>query len=79
MFRQTGADFVLPLDADEFLKVRSRDEFDRALRAVPPAMNGLLHWLTYVPDFATAPQGTIALLRERAGAWRRSARPSTRR
>jgi len=63
VFRQTGADFVLPLDADEFLKVRSRDEFDRALRAVPPAMNGLLHWLTYVPDYATAPQGTIALLR----------------
>ena len=63
VFRQTGADFVLPLDADEFLKVRSRDEFDRALGAVPAAMNGLMHWLTYVPDFATADRGMIALLR----------------
>jgi hypothetical protein len=63
VFRQTGADFVMPLDADEFLKLRSRDEFDRALAAIPPRMNGLLHWLTYVPDFAVAKDGTIALLR----------------
>lgn len=63
VFRQTGADFVMPLDADEFLKVRSRDEFDRALLAIPPAMNGLLHWLTYVPDFAAAKDGMLALLR----------------
>jgi hypothetical protein len=62
VFRQTGADFVLPLDADEFLKIRSREEFDRALLAIPPRMNGLLHWLTYVPDFAKAPQGMLALL-----------------
>ena len=63
VFRQTGADFVMPLDADEFLKLRSRDAFDRALGAIPPRMNGLLHWLTYVPDFALARDGTIALLR----------------
>jgi hypothetical protein len=70
VFRQTGADYVLPLDADEFLKVRSRDEFGRALRAIPPNMNGLLHWLTYVPDFARAPDGMLALL----GSARRLAR-----
>lgn len=63
VFRQTGADFVLPLDADEFVKIRSRHEFDRALWAIPPRMNGLLHWLTYVPDFSKAPEGILALLR----------------
>ncbi|MEO8486684.1 MAG: glycosyltransferase family 2 protein [Betaproteobacteria bacterium] len=62
VFRRTGADFVLPLDADEFLKVRSRDEFHRALQAIPPGMNGLLHWLTYVPDFAAARHGMLALI-----------------
>lgn len=63
VFRQVGADFVLPLDADEFLKMRSRAAFDRALQAFPSDMNGLLHWLTYVPDF-DAPSGDIlALLR----------------
>ena len=62
VFRQTGADFVMPLDADEFVKIRSRDEFDRALLAIPPRMNGLMHWLTYVPDFAKAPEGILALL-----------------
>ena len=62
VFAQTGADFVMPLDADEFLKVPSRDAFDRALQAFPPRMNGLLHWLTYVPDFSKAEQGTLALL-----------------
>ena len=62
VFAQTGADFVVPLDADEFLKVPSRDAFDRALLAIPPQMNGLLHWLTYVPDFAKAKDGTLALL-----------------
>ncbi|GMU72408.1 MAG: glycosyltransferase family 2 protein [Betaproteobacteria bacterium PRO3] len=63
VFRQAHADFVLPLDADEFLKMRSRAAFNRALQAFPPDMNGLLHWLTYVPDF-DAPAGDIlALLR----------------
>ncbi len=63
VFRTTGADFVLPLDADEFLKVPSRVEFRRALRAFPKNMHGLMHWLTYVPDFAQASRGTLALLR----------------
>jgi Glycosyl transferase family 2 len=63
VFERAGADYVLPLDADEFLKVRSRDGFHRALQAIPKDMNGLLHWLTYVPDFAQAPAGILALLR----------------
>ena len=61
-FAQSGAQFVLPLDADEFLKVGSRDGFRRALAAIPPRMHGLMHWLTYVPDFAAPRQGIRALL-----------------
>ncbi len=45
-----GADFVFALDADEFLKVESRVGLERALAGVPPGMNAVLHWLTYVPD-----------------------------
>jgi hypothetical protein len=63
VFGQTGADFVLTLDADEFLKVPSRPAFDRALLAIPKDMNGLLRWLTYVPDFAAAPPGMLPILR----------------
>jgi hypothetical protein len=63
VFTKTGADYVLPLDADEFLKVRSRAEFHRALQAIPKDMNGLLHWLTYVPDFAASGDGILPLLR----------------
>ena len=39
---ELGADFVFPLDADEFLKVPSRVELERGLRAIPPGMHGLL-------------------------------------
>ena len=47
-----NADFVFALDADEFLKVRSRANLERALAVVPPGMHVLAHWLTYVPaDF----------------------------
>src|SRR6266567_2236174 len=45
-----GADFVFALDADEFLKVESRLGLERALADVPPGMNAVLHWHTYVPD-----------------------------
>lgn len=63
VFARTPADFVLPLDADEFVKTPSRDSLRRALAAIPPAMHGLLHWLTYVPDFSAPPAGILALLR----------------
>ncbi|MBP6564297.1 MAG: glycosyltransferase family 2 protein [Burkholderiales bacterium] len=63
VFAQTGADFVLPLDADEFLKTPSRDAMRRALAAIPSGMHGLLHWLTYVPDFASPASDILALLR----------------
>ena len=63
VFAQTGADFVVPLDADEFLKTPSRDAMRRALAAIPSGMHGLLHWLTYVPDFARPAGDILALLR----------------
>ncbi|TMH59348.1 MAG: glycosyltransferase family 2 protein [Betaproteobacteria bacterium] len=45
-----AADFVFALDADEFLKVRSRTELEAALAEVPRGMHAVMHWLTYVPD-----------------------------
>ena len=58
-----AADFVFPLDADEFLKVPSRAELERGLRAIPPRMHGLLRWLTYVPRFDVQDPDPVALLR----------------
>ena len=63
VFAETGADFVFPLDADEFLKVPSRVELEHALRAFPPGMHGLLRWLTYVPRFDAPESGIADLLR----------------
>ena len=45
-----GADFVFALDADEFIKVQSRDALERALAQVPIGMHAAMHWLTYIPD-----------------------------
>ncbi|MEO8675828.1 MAG: glycosyltransferase family 2 protein [Casimicrobiaceae bacterium] len=48
--RDQGADFVFALDADEFLRVPSRERLERALLDVPRGMHAIAHWLTYVPD-----------------------------
>src|SRR4030095_8564055 len=45
-----AADFLFPLDADEFLKIESRARLERALAVVPPGMHALAEWYTYVPD-----------------------------
>jgi hypothetical protein len=45
-----AADFVFALDADEFLKVKSRGDLEAALAEVPRGMHAVMHWLTYVPD-----------------------------
>lgn len=47
---QERADFVFALDADEFLKCRSRPELERALAEVPVGMHAVATWWTYVPD-----------------------------
>ena len=44
-----GADFVFPLDADEFLRSDSRAALEQALGDLPPEHVGALRWLTYVP------------------------------
>jgi hypothetical protein len=44
------ADFAFALDADEFLKVGSREELEASLRAVRADEHAVLGWLTYVPS-----------------------------
>ena len=45
-------DFVFALDADEFLKVKSRAAIEAALSAIPAGLHGIVEWHTYVPEFA---------------------------
>lgn len=45
-----GADCVVPLDADEFLKVPDRAAFERTLSSLPPDLCAALEWQTYVPE-----------------------------
>jgi hypothetical protein len=54
IFAMTDADFIFLLDADEFLKVRSRDRLEAALASLPPEVHALQEWHTYVPDFSHA-------------------------
>lgn len=57
---RTPADFVCALDADEFLKVRSRPLLDRVLQQLPHGMHAVVEWHTYVPEFAAAtPDGDV--------------------
>jgi hypothetical protein len=51
IFATTDADFIFLLDADEFLKVRSRDRLETALASLPPGVHAIQEWQTYVPDF----------------------------
>jgi hypothetical protein len=72
---QSGADYVFMLDADEFLKARSRESMEHALAAVPVGMHAVVEWQTYVPDFVEAQiadvraciTGSRRLARERHG------------
>jgi hypothetical protein len=57
-FRNDGADFVVPLDADEFLRVADRPTLERSLASIPPRLGGAMPWLTYVPTAADRPSGT---------------------
>jgi hypothetical protein len=63
VFANTRADFVFPLDADEFLKVMSRAELERALAALPTDAHGLLSWPTYVPDLRRPARDVLSALR----------------
>lgn len=48
---RTGADWVFALDADEFLKIRSRALLESILAGVPRGMHVVVDWQSYVPDF----------------------------
>jgi hypothetical protein len=44
------ADFVFAMDADEFIKVESRERLDHALEDLPRDVHAVAHWITYVPE-----------------------------
>jgi Glycosyl transferase family 2 len=73
VFNTSDADWVFPIDSDEFLKVRSRQTLEDTLRAVPPHSHLLVPWLTYVPrfdatdDMAIVLRGARRLVHERHG------------
>jgi hypothetical protein len=62
-FARRGADAVFPLDADEFLRIPSRDALERALAALPPGHHARIDWPTYVPPLVDDPGDIVALLR----------------
>ncbi|MFQ6537080.1 MULTISPECIES: glycosyltransferase family 2 protein [Aphanothece] len=45
----SDADFLIPLDADEFIQAESRSEFLAQLQQIPLGGCGLLPWRTYLP------------------------------
>jgi hypothetical protein len=58
VMKDKRVDFVFPLDADEFIKVASRNALERELSALPVGAHAALHWLTYVPEsFAADERG----------------------
>jgi hypothetical protein len=62
-----GAEAVIPLDADEFLKVPDRARLDRTIAGIPPAYCAAVEWWTYVPDPQPGdPQPLAAAQRRRA-------------
>ncbi|MEP6940943.1 MAG: glycosyltransferase family 2 protein [Rudaea sp.] len=63
-FEKAGADFVFPLDADEFLRAPSRVALEAALHAGESGVANL-RWLTYVPSPEEAPGHPLHSLRWR--------------
>jgi hypothetical protein len=53
-FEQHGADFVFPIDADEFIDAPSREAIEAALDACPNEVANI-EWRTYVPGLDDAP------------------------
>jgi hypothetical protein len=62
---EAGADAVLALDADEFLKMADRAAFERWLARLPADLCAALEWQTYVPDFARPATHPLAAARAR--------------
>jgi hypothetical protein len=62
-FGRAGADAVIALDADEFLKVPSRAELERAIARIPPRCCGHVAWPTYVPPLDRVQPDIVTLIR----------------
>jgi hypothetical protein len=52
VFASSDADFVFPLDGDEFVRAAHRQALETQLAALPDGMAGAIQWLTYVPTAA---------------------------
>jgi len=63
VFARTPADFVFPLDADEFLKVGRRAELERYLKSLPPDTHPVFDWPTYAPPFDGDGRDVVACAR----------------
>ena len=50
-------EFVVPLDADEFIRCESRPAFDQSLEAIAPGGSGTIEWVTYVLTPSQAADG----------------------
>ncbi|MBV8373280.1 MAG: glycosyltransferase family 2 protein [Candidatus Eremiobacteraeota bacterium] len=48
-FAEFSMDYLLILDADEFIKAPSRAALESALAELPPGAHALVPWVTYVP------------------------------
>jgi SAM-dependent methyltransferase len=44
------ADFVIPLDADELIQVKNREEFLEQILNIPDPGVGYMPWVTYIPE-----------------------------
>jgi hypothetical protein len=71
------ADFVFAMDADEFIKVKSRERLDHTLAELPGEVHAVAHWHTYVPESFDGGADTIGqahlrwrLKSERHGAYK---------
>lgn len=63
LLRHGGADFVVMLDAGEFLRTPSRRVLEEMLARVPAVMHALAPWVTYIPAFdRTSGDDPVALL-----------------
>jgi hypothetical protein len=51
VFATSDADWIFPIDTDEFIKVGSRQQLEEVLTRVSPPGHLVLPWLTYVPRF----------------------------
>ena len=64
-FRDDKADFVFPIDADEFIRAPDRKALEAALAALPPQSCGAMPWINYVPSAEDRPSPNPLMRMER--------------